>query len=116
MRKQLVRVPMESVCVSTVTEGELAYGVARMQNPSRIKRLVEDFLLRVTILPWDSGSARRYGQLRADLERDGRPMGNLDLMLAAHALECGAVLVTKDRAFSRIPKLKIVDWTEAESG
>jgi len=65
----------------------------------------------VAILPWDSEAAQQYGQLRAALEREGRPLGNLDTMIAAHALALGAVLVTSDRAFSRIKKLKVEDWT-----
>jgi tRNA(fMet)-specific endonuclease VapC len=65
----------------------------------------------VAILPWDSDAARKYGQLRAVLERDGQPMGNLDVMIAAHALAVGAVLVTNDQAFARIKKLKVEDWT-----
>jgi len=66
----------------------------------------------VTILPWDSDAARRYGLLRATLEGEGQPMGNLDVMIAAHALAVGAVLVTNDQAFARIKKLKVEDWTK----
>jgi tRNA(fMet)-specific endonuclease VapC len=74
--------------------------------------MIEDFFLRVAIFPWDSDAARQYGQLRATLERDGEPMGNLDLMIAAQALAVGAVLVTNDQDFTRIKKLKIEDWTK----
>ncbi len=68
--------------------------------------------MHVTILPWDSDAAQQYGQLRATLERDGQPMGNLDTMIGAHALAAGAVLVTHDHAFRRIKKLKVEDWTK----
>ena len=54
---------------------------------------------------------RRYGRLRAAIESEGRPIGNLDMMIAAHALTLGAVLVTHDRAFARITGLKTEDWT-----
>jgi tRNA(fMet)-specific endonuclease VapC len=63
--------------------------------------------------PWlkDSGAAVQYGYLRADLERQGQPMGNLDIMIGAQALSLDAILVSSDRAFSRIKKLKVEDWT-----
>jgi len=60
----------------------------------------------------DSDAAAEYGDLRALLEQQGQPMGNLDLMIGAHALGAGLILVTSDRAFGRIAKLKIQDWTK----
>jgi tRNA(fMet)-specific endonuclease VapC len=103
----LAKVPVADVFISAVTEAELRYGVARRTSATRLETLVEDFLLTVTILPWDSEAAKQYGRLRATLEREGRPMGNLDMMIGAHALAVGAVLVTNDRAFSRIKNLKL---------
>ena len=111
VRRRLVRVPMAQVFISAVTEGELRYGVARRPGATKLERIVEEFLLRVTVLPWDSDAAEQYGHLRADLERLGQPVGNLDMMIGAHALAAGAILVTNDRAFSRIKKLKAEDWT-----
>jgi len=73
--------------------------------------MVDEFLLRVTILPWDSDAARQYGQLRAILERRGMVMGSLDMMIGAHALASGLTLVTNDGAFERISGLKLQDWT-----
>ena len=73
----------------------MRFGAARLPDATRLHSLIEDFFLRVTILPWDSDAARQYGQLRATLEREGRPMGNLDMMIGAHALALGAVLVSK---------------------
>lgn len=76
-----------------------------------MQKIVEEFLLRVTILPWDAEAAQQYGYLRASLESAGRPMGNVDMMIGAHALALGAVLVANDQAFTRIKKLKAEDWT-----
>ena len=112
VRRRLVRVPMEQIAISAVTEGELRFGVARRPDATRLQSIVEEFLLHVTILPWDSDAAQQYGQLRATLERDGQPMGNLDTMIGAHAMAAGAVLVTHDQAFSRVKKLKVEDWTK----
>jgi len=111
--RRLVKVAMAQLAISAVTEGELRFGAARLPHATRLHNMIEDFFLRVAVLPWDSDAALQYGQLRATLERDGQPMGNLDTMIAAHALALDAVLVTNDHAFARIKKLKVVDWTKS---
>ena len=110
--RRLAKVPIADVFISSVTEAELRYGLASRPDASRLRALVEDFLLTVTILPWDSEAAKQYGSLRAELERAGLPMANLDIMIGAHALAIPAVLVTNDRAFARIKDLKVADWTK----
>jgi tRNA(fMet)-specific endonuclease VapC len=112
VRRRLGRHAMSEIAISSVTEGELSYGLSRNPAATRLRVIVEEFLLRVTILPWDSDAARQYGQLRAMLEHGGQPMGNLDLMIAAQAMAAGLTLVTNDRAFARIKGLKIQDWTK----
>jgi len=107
-----VRHPISEIAVSSVTEGELSYGLARNPDAVRLRTLLDEFLLRVTILPWDSDAAQQYGEVRASLERIGEPMGSLDMMIGAHALAAGLVLVTNDRAFGRIAGLKIQAWTK----
>jgi tRNA(fMet)-specific endonuclease VapC len=108
---QMARIPTNQVFISSVTEGELRYGVARRPGATRLQQIVEEFLLSVRVFPWDSDAARVYGGLRADLERLGQPMGSLDVMIGAHALAIGAILVSNDHAFARIKKLKVEDWT-----
>jgi len=110
VRERLVTVPMAQVFVSAVTEAELRFGVARRPQAPRLATAVDEFLLRVNSLPWDSEAARHYAVLRALLERAGTPMGNLDMMIAAHAVALRAVLVTHDRVFRRVPRLKLQDW------
>ena len=112
VRRRLLKIPMAQIAISTVTEGELRYGGARRVGATRLQTVVDEFLLRVTILPWDSEAAQQYGQLRATLEREGQLMGSLDTMIGAHALALGLILVTNDRAFARIKKLKVEDWTK----
>jgi len=112
VRERLLKVPMAEVSISAVTEGELRFGIARRPEAVRLKTAVEEFLLRVDVLPWDSEAARRYGPVRAALEREGEPMGNLDMMIAAHALAAQAVLVTNDRVFGRVKGLKIEHWSQ----
>ena len=113
VRERLLKVPMGQVSISVVTEAELLFAVARKPEAVRVKTAVGEFLLRVDRLPWDSEAAQHYARVRAALEREGETIGNLDLMIAAHALATRAVLVTHDRAFRRIKELKIEDWTKA---
>lgn len=110
VRRHIERVQMAQLAISAVTEGELRYGVARRPDTTRLHAIVNEFLLRVSIEPWDSNVARHYGTLRAALEKQGGPIGNLEMMIGSHALALGAVLVTNDQAFSRIKGLKIENW------
>ncbi len=112
VREHLRRVPMAEVGVSTVTEAELRFGVARKPAVARLEVAVEEFLVRVEILPWDSSAARHYAILRGAMEDSGTPMGNLDMMIAAQALAAGATLVSHDRVFHRVRHLKLEDWTK----
>jgi tRNA(fMet)-specific endonuclease VapC len=111
LRARLLKVPMAEVGISVVTEAELRFGVARRPEATTLKSVVEEFLLRVEVLPWKSEAARHYARIRANLEKEREPMGNLDLMIAAHAVAAGAVLVTTDRVFGRVKGLRLEDWT-----
>jgi tRNA(fMet)-specific endonuclease VapC len=112
VRERLLHVSMSEVGISAVTEAELRFGVARRPEATKLKIAVEEFLLRVEVLPWDSEAAQQYAQIRALLEREGVPMGNLDMMIAAQALAAEAVLVTHDRGFRRVRGLHIQDWSK----
>jgi len=92
---------------------QTSYRIETKHYRRYLQRTLEEFFLRVAILPWDLEAAQQYGQLRATLERDGQTMGNLDVMISAHALALDVILVTNDRAFGRIKKLKVEDWTKA---
>jgi len=113
VRRRLLRVPMSEVGISVVTEAELRFGVARLPQVAKLGIAVEEFLLRVEVLPWDSEAAQHYARIRALLESEGQPMGNFDMMIAAHALAAGTILVTNDRAFRRVKGLRIEDWSKA---
>ena len=111
MDRRLAKTPLAELGISAVTEGELRYGAAR-SGSTPLQATVEQFLLGVTVFPWDSEAAEQYGELRAALEREGRLMGSLDMMIAAHALALRLILVTNDQAFGRIRRLKTEDWTK----
>ena len=114
VRQKLLTIAMEDVAISTVTEAELRYGLARKGSPAALETLISAFFKRVAILPWDSEAARAYGDLRTLCSAHGVVLSALDMMIAAHAVATRATLVTHDRAFSHIPNgvLTIEDWTE----
>ena len=108
--RRVVNVPMASLCISSITEGELLFGLAKRPDAKQLHTVVREFLLRVDVLPWDSAIAECYGAVRAELERQGKILGPLDLLIATHALGTGAILVTNDRAFCQVAGLHVEDW------
>lgn len=109
--KKVVAIPMASLCISVITEGELLFGLAKRPAARHLHNAVREFLLRVDVLPWESGTAECYGTVRADMARQGRMLAPLDLLIAAHALSVNAVLVTNDQAFHQMVGLHVEDWT-----
>lgn len=109
---RVVAVPMASLCISAITEGELLYGLAKRPDATRLQAVVHQFLLRVDVLPWDRAAARHYATLRALMESKGKTLAPLDMQIAAHALSVGAVLVTNDRAFKQVAGLPQEDWSK----
>ena len=98
---------MSEVGISVITEAELRFGVARRPGSHSLKRVVEEFLLRVESLAWNSAAAGKYARIRASLEKDDSPMGNLDLMIVAQAVAAEVVLVTRDHVFRRVTALRL---------
>jgi len=113
LRDKLTKLPISDIGISVITEAELRFGVNRKPGATRLKQAVDEFFLRVEILPWDSAAAQHYADLRGALEDAGTPMANFDMMIAAQALAAGATLVTHDRVFHRVKRLKIEDWTRS---
>jgi tRNA(fMet)-specific endonuclease VapC len=109
--RRIVEVPIESLCISAITAGELWHGLARRPDARQLRAAVTEFLRRVDTLPWNLSVAERYGIVRATTEKAGRPLGSLDSLIAAHALDAGSVLVTNDQAFRQLAGLQIEDWT-----
>ena len=109
--QHLLAVPMHSVCISAITAGELAFGLAKRPEAVTLKAAVNEFLRRVEVLPWDDAVAQTYGTLRAQLQSQGTPLAALDMQTAAHALHLKAILVSNDRAFAQATDLLVEDWT-----
>jgi len=99
--------------ISTITVSELQYGVAKSTYRKKNEVRLEEFLAPLEILTYDQTAARVYGDIRFQLEKRGRPIGPLDLLIAAHAISQNLVLITNnDKEFKRIEKLKIENWTK----
>ena len=111
--QHLLAVPMHSVCISAITAGELAFGLAKRPEAVALKTAVNEFLLRVEVLPWDAAVAQTYGALRAQMQSKGKPLAALDMQIAAHAVHVNATLITSDHAFLHIEQLLVEDWIEA---
>jgi tRNA(fMet)-specific endonuclease VapC len=103
-----------ALAVSDVVLYELLYGAERSADPPRVRREVEQFAVRLAVLPFDHAAAAHSAEIRADLERRGCVIGPYDLMIAGHARSQGLVVVTGNgREFGRVAGLRCEDW-EAE--
>jgi tRNA(fMet)-specific endonuclease VapC len=101
---------MGEIGLCSVVAAELAYGVAK-SGSKRNRDALDLFLAPLAILPFDEAALWSYGDLRADLERQGTPIGALDTLIAAHALSQQASLVTNNvKEFERVPGLKLDHW------
>ena len=109
---RLARVPLEDQSNSSVTLGELLYGTHRSSRITALLERIEETLLpELPILPFDAAAARRYGELRAELERRGTPIGDADTRVASIALSQGLTVVTgNERHFRQVPGLEIENW------
>ena len=110
---RILEVPMASLCISAITQGELLFGLAKRPSAKALHVAVRECLRRVDILPWDSTVAEHWGPVLAGMARAGKVLAPLDMLIAAHALSESALLVTNDQAFRQMTGLKIEDWTLA---
>ena len=102
----------DQTCISAITLAELRFGAARSLARVKYDALIDTFVSRVRVEPFTDDAALQYGDVRAALESAGRRLGDLDMLIAAHALEAGCVLVTHNgREFERVPRLAVEDWT-----
>ncbi|MBI5098536.1 MAG: type II toxin-antitoxin system VapC family toxin [Nitrospirae bacterium] len=110
--KRFVSHSVGHIGISSITLAELQYGVAKSQHVQKNKEALEEFVLPLEIADFDEKAAKSYGTVRATLEKAGRPIGAMDLLIGAHALCLGVTLVTSNtREFRQIKNLSVVDWT-----
>ena len=110
--KKFKQFELGEVGISTITVSELQYGVAKSTHRKENQQRLEQFTAPLEILTYDEMAAEAYGDIRFQLEKDGLPIGPLDLLIAAHALSQNLILVTNnDKEFRRITGLKVENWT-----
>ena len=110
LREQFNRVA-EQLCISMITLAELWYGAEKSSRPDENRQAVDRFVARLDVLPFSAEAALHYGQVRAALERMGRPAGAHDMLIGAHARSAGLAVVTNNISeFERIPGLRVENW------
>jgi tRNA(fMet)-specific endonuclease VapC len=97
-------------CLSAIVVAEIRYGLEKRPTATRLRALAESTLDTLEILPWTEACSWIYGRLRAELERHGKPLAAMDLLIASHALSEGCVLVTADQAFALVDELTLEAW------
>ena len=109
--RRLERTQPQDVAISSVVAAELWTGVMKSRERRRNQQALNEFLAFVEVLDWPSDAARVYGEIRAALEAKGRPIGAMDLLIAAHAIHVRAALATRNRdEFERVEGLRIDSW------
>ena len=107
----ILRHDPDELCISAITYAELMHGVEKSQEPKRNRIALTLFLSSITILEFDSYAAEEYGKVRAELEKNGTPIGPMDTLIAGHARAEGMTLVTNNtREFRRVEELDVEDW------
>lgn len=108
--QRIAEVGEDAVCTSIIVAAELRYGAAK-KGSERLTGQLERVLTGLEILPFEEPADAVYGDVRAQLEAAGTPIGGNDLLIAAQALALGHSVVTdNEREFSRVPNLKVVNW------
>ncbi len=101
----------EDMAISAITRAELRYGQGLMAADDKRRARVDLLLAEMPTLPWTTAAADHYGQIKALLQRQGTPIGEMDTQIAAHALAEDLILVTHNtRHFKSVPGLKLEDW------
>ena len=101
------------LCISSITLAELEYGMKHSSNPIKNEQALLRFLVPLSILPFGTTAAFEYGDIRDYLQKQGTPIGPLDMLIAAHARSERMILVTNNiREFERVPNLELENWAE----
>ncbi len=111
--RRLQKLRLSDLCVSSITLSELEYGVEKSEKRDRNKIALAGFIAPIEVIDYDDLAAAGYGKIRSFLEKKGRVIGSLDLLIAAHAVSRNLILVTNnEREFKRVPGLKVENWAK----
>lgn len=110
---RLAKTAPHDMAISVITRAELLFGLEKRGNPRGLACVVHAFLDRMAIPPWDNAAADTFAKLRAQLERQGTPIGFADTLIGAHALALKAVLVTNNQKhFRKVKGLVLENWVD----
>ena len=111
--KRLMKSRISQIGISSITLSEFEYGVEKSSKQAQNQVALAQFVAPMEILSYGDEAALQYGRLRAFLEKQGTPIGSLDMLIAAHALSINSILVTNnEKEFGRVPDLKIDNWAK----
>ncbi len=98
------------ICISAITLAELRYGADQLHSP-KLHRYIDSFTSTILVVPFDADCATQYGRIANDLKDRGSPIGEIDVLIAAHALTLELTLVTNNtKHFSRVKGLTLENW------
>jgi tRNA(fMet)-specific endonuclease VapC len=109
---RLSKLQVGQAVISSVTLAEIEYGIQRRSQSAKLRFALDQVLVHMDVLPWDTQVATCYGELCHSFEAQGITLSDFDMMIAAHAVARKLTLVSRDKAFTHIPKqrLKIEIW------
>jgi len=108
---RLKKAEISEITISSITLSELLFGVSKSSKPEQNLMALTQFVAPLDILPYGDEAAQYYGELRAHLEKQGTPIGSLDMLIAAHALSISGTLITNnENEFNWVPNLNIENW------
>jgi len=111
--QRLTKTSINDIAISAITCSELEYGVSKSKHQAKNKIALMEFLAPLNILPYTEASAAKYGEIRAYLEQKGIIIGNMDMLIAAHAMAENLTIVTNnEKEFTRISNLRIENWSK----
>ena len=114
VRERFARHAASDLAMSAVTYGELRFGAEKSQSKEKARAAIQQLRSRIEVCPLPIAAAEHYGEIRAELQKNGQPIGNNDLWIAAHARAEGWVVVTNnEREFERVPGLVVENWVVA---
>ena len=103
----------DGLCISAITLAELKHGVEKSARPERNELALAQFLTALTVVPFDDLAAVEYGKICAELQKQGKPIGTMDMLIAASAVSLDMTLVTNNtREFIRVSGLSLENWTQ----
>ena len=111
LAKKIIDIPRDKICMSSVTLAELEYGVAKSERINENAQSLKQFISVINVVDFDGLAAEKYGEVRAALERKGKTIGPLDMLIAGHAKSRGDTIITNNTSeFDRVDGLFVEDW------